>query len=323
MTNIFKKLTLSAVIAMAAFSVQAEEKTDVVIGGGPYLDVPQISQAMDKNLWAKHHVNAEIIPFRSGRAAFEALLGGQLDFALMAEFPAVIGAMREQEFGILAEMSQYQATRIVHTVEGVTSVAGLSGKPIGTTTGTNVHFMLEKELAKAGVKAEVISVSPPDIIPALSRGDVVAGAMFPSFYAGAKKTLGDKYSEIPVSTYKTRFIFVATNDMIKNSPNTVKNVLKALYEGEKLVKSNPAESHEAVSRVLKGTLKPKDIAAAWGNYAYNMKLDNSLLDLMVDEGQWIQARGSIKGVEPTKELMLKFFVTEPLASINSDLVTVK
>lgn len=203
-------------------STATADTTKVVIGGGPYLDIPQLSVAMDKNLWAEHELEAEVIPFRSGRAAFEALLGGGLDLAFMAEFPAVIGAMREQNFKVIAEMSQYKATRIIHGGDPeIDTVAELAGKPVGLTAGTNVHYMLEIELAAAGVEIEIVSVGPPDIVPALVRGDIFAGAMFPSFYAGAKKALGDKYQEIPVDSYGAHFILVATQKLIDENPDAV------------------------------------------------------------------------------------------------------
>ena len=303
-------------------STATADTTKVVIGGGPYLDIPQLSVAMDKNLWAEHELEAEVIPFRSGRAAFEALLGGGLDLAFMAEFPAVIGAMREQNFKVIAEMSQYKATRIIYGGDPeIDTVAELAGKPVGLTAGTNVHYMLEIELAAAGVEIEIVSVGPPDIVPALVRGDIFAGAMFPSFYAGAKKALGDKYQEIPVDSYGTHFILVATQKLIDENPDAVTNALKALYAGEQVVKSDPAASHQSVSNVLGGTLKPEDVASASENYAFNMQINQEMLELMVNEGEWINARGSIKGDPPTIDSIRPYIDGSFLASIDESRVS--
>ena len=303
-------------------STAPADTTKVVIGGGPYLDIPQLSVAMDKNLWAEYDLEAKVIPFRSGRAAFEALLGGGLDLAFMAEFPAVIGAMRDQDFKVIAEMSQYKATRIIHGGDPeIDTVAELAGKPVGLTAGTNVHYMFEIELAAAGVEVEIVSVGPPDIVPALVRGDIFAGAMFPSFYAGAKKALGDKYQEIPIDSYGTHFILVATQKLIDENPDSVTNALKALYAGEQVVKSDPAASHQSVSNVLGGTLKPEDVASASENYAFNMQINQEMLELMVDEGEWINARGSIKGDPPTIDSIRPYIDGSFLASIDESRVS--
>lgn len=319
-------LNLTALVTGLTLTLLANgataDTTKVVIGGGPYLDIPQLSVAMDQDLWAPQDIEAEVIPFRSGRAAFEALLGGQLDVAFMAEFPGVIGAMRNQDFKVIADMSRYTATRIIHGGSAdIDSVAKLAGQPVGVTPGTNVHFWLENEIADAGIEVEIVSVGPPDIVPALARGDVFAAAMFPSFYAGAQKTLGDNYQEIGIDSYETHFILVATQELIDENPDAVAGVLRALYEGEKVVMADPTESHEAVSRILEGTLKPEDVAAASVNYDFQMKLDPALLDLMVSEGVWINGRGSIKGDVPTADSIRPYIDPSFLSAIDSSRVT--
>ncbi|MCX2720891.1 ABC transporter substrate-binding protein [Roseibium salinum] len=322
MYNPLKSTFLAAGLATMATAAMAQD-TEITFGGGAYLDIPQLSVAMDHDLFAKHGLDVNVIPFQSGRAAFEALLGGQLDVAVMAEFPAVVGAMRDQEFKVIAGLSRYQATRIIHTGDArIDSVADLAGKPIGVTAGTNVHFWLENELRDAGVEAEIVSVGPPDIVPALARGDIFAGAMFPSFYGGAKEILGDKYQEIPISSYETHFILVATQELIDDNPDAVTAVLSALVEAEEVVKADPTESHEAVSRVLSGTLKPEEVAEASANYSFNVSLDEALIDLMVDEGVWINQRGSIKGDVPTRDSIGAYFDSSFLAEIDASRVSI-
>lgn len=324
MRKIASLIIAGLAVGVAGTALSATEKNSVTIGGGPYLDVPQISQAMDKNLWKNHGVSANVVSFRTGRAAFEALIGGQLDFALMAEFPAVIGAMRNLKFGVLAEMSQYTAGRIIASDKvDLKTMASLAGHKVGTTIGTNVHFMLSDLLKKAGVKAEIVNVSPPDIVAALVRGDIDAAAMFPSFYGGAKRSLAGRYRELPVTNYRTRFIFVGTSEIMDKHPKTVRSVLAALLDGEKLVKSDPAGSQEAVARIVKGKFRMDYIKSSWSNYQHRMTLRDDLLDLMVREGKWISARGSIKGVKSTRALYRPFFRGEFLKSLASDRVDLR
>lgn len=318
------KHTLSGTAAALLATTAMADTTAVTIGGGPYLDIPQLSVAMDQNLWAENGLEAEVIPFRTGRSAFEALLGGQLDFAFMAEFPAVIGAMQEQEFRVIAEMSQYTATRIIHGGDPeIDTIAELDGLRVGLTAGTNVHYMFEKEVAAAGIEVEIVSIGPADIVPALARGDIDAGAMFPSFYAGAAEVLGDAYQEIPVDSYGTHFILAATLEMIEENPDVVAAVLASLYAGEQVVTSDPAASHEAVSNVLGGTLSPEDVALASANYDFRMQLNQEMLELMVDEGAWIIGRGSIEGEPPTVESIAPYIDGSFLAEINASRVTME
>jgi ABC-type nitrate/sulfonate/bicarbonate transport system substrate-binding protein len=318
---LMKSALLSASLVGAASGAWAQDMR-ITFGGGAYLDIPQLSVAIDQDLFPQHGLDVNVIPFQSGRDAFEALLGGQLDLAVMAEFPAVVGAMRAQPFKVIAELSQYQATRIIHAGDaGIETVAQLEGRPIGVTAGTNVHFWLENELNAAGIQAEIVSVGPSDIVPALARGDVFAGAMFPSYYAGARTTLAERYQEIPISSYNTHFILVASQAIIDRNPDAVSAVLSALLEAEDAVIADPEASHAAVSRVLGGTLRPEDVAAASASYSFNINLDSALIELMVDQGVWINARGSIRGDVPTHESISAYVDAGFLSALDAGRVT--
>ncbi len=88
--HLYQRL-IKALLLPRAF---AQDLTPVTIGWGAYPDVPQIAQAADKKLWAAQKLDAKKIPFANGRAGFEALIGGQRDYVVMAEFPGVAGVMR-------------------------------------------------------------------------------------------------------------------------------------------------------------------------------------------------------------------------------------
>jgi NitT/TauT family transport system substrate-binding protein len=312
---------LGVACCLAASVALAQDKKPIVVGWGAYADVPQISVAVDKNLWKDEGLEVKVVPFNSGRESFEALIGGQLDFAIVAEFPAVIGAMRAQKFGVLASLSRYQANRIIGTDKvGLKSVKDLAGRKIGTTVGTNIHFMLDQALKGAGVTAEIVNIAPPDIVPALVRGDVEAATMFPNFYAAAKRALGDRYRDIAVKEYSTTFVLLASPEVMEKRPEVVTKFLSAMLKGEAMVTSNPAESQEAVGRVVGKALPLDVIKAGWPEYEFRIRLDKGLLDLLVKEGEWIRDRGMIKNVDPTAALFRAYFRDAPLKAVAGDRV---
>ena len=55
-------------------------------------------------------------------------------------------------------------------------------------------------------------MSPPDIVPALARGDIDAGVMFPDFYPSAQKTLGADYREFKSDAYVAQFVLRVNRD---------------------------------------------------------------------------------------------------------------
>ena len=307
-----------SLIVMAAGAAQAQAET-MTFAWTPSAEDPQLAVALDKKLWAGLEVKA--VSFPTGREALEAMLGGQADFAAAAELPAVVGAMRGQKFKILAVLSRYKANRILATTKlDLHSVADLAGKKVASTIGTNTDFALAWELKKAGVKVEVVNVSPPDTVPALSRGDVDAAMTFPSVTDQAKRVLGDRYRELMTPGYVTNLVLLASTDVLEKRPQAVAAFLAGLMKADAAVASDPVAAQQSVVKIVGGVMKADALKANWPDYDYNAGLDAPLLSLMVEEGRWVKERGLIKNVEPTEALFRSFIADAPLKAIAPDRV---
>jgi NitT/TauT family transport system substrate-binding protein len=289
----------------------------VTIGWGAFPDVPQIAHAQVKNLWATEGLSAKIVPFATGRAGFEALVGGQLDYVVMTEFPAVTGVMRGLKFAVVGVLSQYKSFRVITKAgPGVSGLTTLAGKKVAVPVGTNVHFIVADALDKAGVKAELVNVPPPEMVAALSRGDVDAIMSFPSGYGKARAVLGASYGEIALPGYASSFVLAASEKAMTNQALTRK-VLATLLKGQALVDKDAAESQQVTAKYVGGALTAQALQASWADYEYQVKLDSGTLDLMVREGQWLRAKGFVKQGDPTAALYRRWFQPEPLASLDS------
>jgi NitT/TauT family transport system substrate-binding protein len=300
---------LAATVSLIASSSFAQDH--VTIAWTPSADVPQIAEAIDKKLWSEQGLDVRVVPFATGREALEALIGGQVDFASMAELPAVTAALRQQKFAVLARLSKYRGNRIIANGFDLKSARDLAGRKIALTVGTNSHFALDWELDAAGTKAEVVNVAPPDIVPALVRGDVDAAVTFPSFFGQAKRMLGDKYRELITPNYVTNMLLVATTDVIEKRPEQTKKLMAGLLKADALIAQDPASTQDTIARVVGKVISVDTVRAAWPDYEYKMALDADLLTLMVREGQWIVKRGSVKNVEATEPLF-RSYINESL-----------
>jgi NitT/TauT family transport system substrate-binding protein len=322
MLSPLRALAAASAAVLAALPALAQEKT-ITLGWGAYADVPQYSVAADKGFFKDEGLTVKMIPFASGREGFEALIGGQLDLNIMAEFPAVVGAMRRQPFALLAVLSRYKANRIITTsAANAESAAGLAGRKVGVPVGTNTHFMLDEELKAAGAKAQVVNMTPPDLVPALLRGDVDAVVTFPGAYAGAKRTLGERYREIPSSTYATTYVLVAAKGFLDKDPDAAARFLRALVKAEAFMKAEPQAAQEAVGRAVKAI--PLDaIKAAWGDYEARVGLGPDLVALMEREGAWIRERGMVKDVEPAAALFRGVIAEGPLKAAAPDRIALR
>jgi ABC-type nitrate/sulfonate/bicarbonate transport system substrate-binding protein len=286
----------------------------------PGPSAPQAALAIERKLWAENGLDMRIVTFPTGREALEAMLGGQVDFALLAELPAVTAAMRNQAFGVLSTLSRYRANRIViNAASGIKGIADLAGRKIGTTLGTNMHFLAEQVLAKAGLRAELVNIAPPDIVPALSRRDVDAAFMFENFLGQARRVLGTNYLEVMTPDYATTFLLTGTRDVLDKRPETASAVVKTFLAANALV-AKGEEAQAAVVRATSGALSAEVLRGEWANYQFDMTLDPELLGLMVAQGQWIQRRGLVR-TEPTPALFRSFVKEEALKALAPQKVT--
>lgn len=316
-------LAIAALLAVAAPArAQAPAPTKVMFGWGPFPDVPAIAEAQQHGLWQQQNLAVSIVPFATGRDAFEALIGGQLDFAVMAEFPAVTGTMRNLDFAIPAVLSEYRSFRVIGRGAPIPNLQALAGRRIAMPLGTNVHFIIADALEKAGVKAELVNVAPPDMLAALTRGDVDAIATFPGAYGAVRKALGAGYQELKLPGYASSFILVAS-PRAAAAPELVHRVLAALVAGEALTFKDPAEAQAATAAYVNKAVPLTAIEATWGDYDHHVQLDPATLDLMVREGTWLRAEGFVKTGTPSVALFQKMFLPAPLRSLDPSAVTLR
>ena len=313
--------SLAALFLSSAAPLAAQTPPAVTIGGSFGFDTPQIQIANAMNLWKPAGVEAKMISFGSGRAALEALLGGQVDFALAAELPAVTGAMRAQPFAVIADLSRYNDNCIVTTLP-ISKPAGLAGAKIGTTIGTSSDFLAASALQSANVKAEIVNAAPSDLVAALARGDITAASMFSNLIPQAKKVLGERYHEVRLNI-PTHMLLLATKDVLTKRPDAVRSVLSALLKADGVIHSTPAIAQETVVSGLQGVASLADVKAAWPQFDYDVRLDQSLVDLMTTEGTWVVATGMIKNVTPDSALFRNYVNAAPLKALAAGHVTVK
>jgi NitT/TauT family transport system substrate-binding protein len=301
---------ITACLGLTALASAATASTDlgtVNLSWSPGPDTPQVAQAMDKGLWTQRGVTVHTSSTPTGREALEALIGGQVDYALMAELPPVIGAMQHKNFRIIALLSRYSGERIISTpAVDLSSPKNLAGKRIGTILGTSNDYQTFAVLRSAGVSATVVNAGPSDLVPALARGDIDAACMFPQFYPQAKKVLGDRYRERRTPEYVGTFVLVATVDEIAKHPDRVRAMLSGLLAANELVTKNPAESAAVVSKAMGGLSPAADIQTLWADYHFGILLDRPLIQLLDEEGHWVHNSGYVKGPEPDASLFSSY-----------------
>jgi len=302
-------LLTGATLAGLGLATRAQAAETLTFAWSPAPQTPNVDVALAEDAFAKAGLDLKIVSFPTGREAFEAVTGGQADVASMAELPAVIGALRGQEFGIIGDLARYKGSRIITTMaSGIASPAQLAGKKVGVTLGTNTDYFLAKVLEGAGVTAEIINAAPADLLPALIRGDVDAIAPFPNFYPAAQKALGDKYRDIRSGVYESHFVLAASKAAINGKADALKRFLGALKLADKIVAADADKAAAAVVATVKGNVDASAVKALWSDTAIGLTLSPDLPALLLSQAQWVLGKGLVKAAKPVTADMIAGFI---------------
>jgi len=295
----------------------AQDTGKVVLGWAANPQTAPIVVATEKGYFKDAGLDVKSVHFVTGREALEALLGGQLDLGFMAEFPPVIGALREQPFRVVTTLSKYLGNRIIGTASGgFTGIKDLEGKKIGTTLGSNNAYFVEYVLKKYGIKATIVNVAAADIVPALARGDIDAGVPFPDFYQKARVALGSNYRDVVSNDYTAWFVVAASMGLVDKRPGDLKKFLAALIKADDFIKADPGAAQEMLAKEMSGLADLAQIKSTWPEAAYVVGLDRKLLDLMVDEGKWIVDRRLIKDVKVDPAEFRRYMADGPMRALD-------
>ena len=287
--------------------------------GGSLQSAP-VAIAIEKGLFKEASSDVEIVRFPSGRRGLEALIGGQVDLAFMAEYPPVIGALQNQKFSVITELGKCTGNRIIGRADlGFASVADLAGKRIGTSVGTNAEFLTNLTLEKNGLKAEIVNLGPADIVPALERGDIQVAVPFPDYYGKAKEVLGDRYREVVSKDYDAYLVVSASRKVIEQQPGDVRKFLTALSKATDLIRNDPATAKAAIVAASQGTLSTAVVDQAWDEYLFRLGFENGLLDELVAEARWVEAKGVIKGATIDRAGLRGYLADELITSLGANL----
>jgi len=308
-------LILSSGIALA-------QRPPVRLAWTPSADVPQIAVALERGLWNAAGLDVSVVTFQSGRESLEALVGGQVDIAVIAEFPAATAALRGQSIAVVGDLSRYRANRIVTTAANPT-LASLAGQKIGVTVGTNAQFQAETAMAAAGIQATIVNASPSDLLQTLVRKDIDAAALFPAFVPRAKQLLAAQYREIPTPAYVTHFVVIGSTAFLKDHAKDVSTLLKGAIDADAIIEKEPQFAQQAVVKATNGALPLAAVAAGWPDYEFRVVLRDDLLSLLAAEAGWITAKGLVKASGPVADVVRGAVNPEFLRSIAPDRVSIK
>ena len=154
--------------------------------------------ADDEDVFGEHGLDVDLVEYSSSQIAHEALVAGEVDAALCADTPIVLGALSGDPVTIIATIAtDSNDIRIVARADaGISRPEDLVGKRIGTRRGTAAHFFLHSFLIMNGMSDPDVEVSFGSfeaVTEAVSTGRLDAAALRQPFISQLEEALGDEF----------------------------------------------------------------------------------------------------------------------------------
>jgi ABC-type nitrate/sulfonate/bicarbonate transport system substrate-binding protein len=246
--------------------------------------------ALQKKYFAAEGLNVTPRCESSGKAALDAVLEGEADFATVADTPIVFAITKGNKIYIIAEIQNSAKNEAIVAKQdrGITKPSDLRGKTIGVTEGTTGDFFLDSFFLVHGIDRQavkIIDLKPEEMSNAFIQGRVDAVSTWNPLLKHLQKVLGDKgivfFDE---NIYTELFCVVAKQEFAKKNPGVIKKVLKALIKAEAFVQQHPEEARKLIAQSTQ--TDESIVAEIWNSLDSRVSLDQSLLVSLDDQTRW-------------------------------------
>jgi ABC-type nitrate/sulfonate/bicarbonate transport system substrate-binding protein len=202
---------------------------------------------------------------------------------------------------------------------------------VGMPKGASVTMAIQAMAKAHGVdftKIQFVNLAPPDSVTALAKGDIDAMAGWAPWVIDAVNRGGGKVyfsgnkSYIPGKEGDVEWLHVyagvvASGKMLKENPNTLKAVLRALVKATDKINSD----RDAVVKVLAPVMKREEgqLKAMMALNKYTMEMDQKFVTGMTEFVDFLHSLDSIKQKFPAEQV----FHTKLLEEVDPKLVKTK
>jgi sulfonate transport system substrate-binding protein len=219
------------------------------------------------------------------------LLDGDVDAATNSETQALIRSIARPDLRIVMAVSECAYRIVARRSSGIARLSDLRGKRIGTPLNTSAQYYLVKALARGGLAdtdVTVVAMAVPDMAAAMKRGDVDAASGWePGAHDAIAALGGDAIVMQEPGLYRELFDLNTTTAVL-NDParrRALVNAVRAMVSASTQVRARPASVWPLVSSRIK--VPQATISDVWTHFRFNGWLPEDMLDVLVDEEQWV------------------------------------
>lgn len=206
--------------------------------------------------------------FESGGDVNTAVLAGAVDIGLAGSSPVTAGLSEPNNIPYrvpwIFDVIGSAESLVASNDSGVTDVAGLKGKKIGTPFASTSHYSLLAALKEAGLSESdvtLVDLQPQDILAAWQRGDIDAAYVWSPTLDELAKTgvVLTTSAELAGKGYPTYDLAVVTNDFSQKYPAAVQEWLRVQDQAAKLITSDPGTAAASIAPEL--GITPQEVEA--------------------------------------------------------------
>jgi ABC-type nitrate/sulfonate/bicarbonate transport system substrate-binding protein len=221
----------------------------LAVRSAPYSGL--IAIADEKGYFKEAGLDVTLKLYPSGKAALEAVCGGDAQVATVADIAFAAKALEDPSVRVLASIGTTVGDQIVARKDrNIQNPGDLRGKKVGVTADTTSDYFLYTFLVIENIPQEdvtIVDIPAARKVEALINGDVDAVAAFEVFAVEAKQRLGDNAVFWDSQNNLAYHWLLATGKEFTDRPEPLRRLLRALIKAESFARDDEEEAKRIIS----------------------------------------------------------------------------
>lgn len=251
----------SALLALSVASVgglshaeTAEKLSTLNIGYQKYglLPIVKARGELEKAL-KPQGIQVKWIEFPAGPQLLEGLNVGSVVLGETGEAPPIFAQAANANLVYVANQPPAPKAEaiLVNQTSSIKTVKDLKGKRVALNKGSNVHYLLLKQLQKNGLSLKDINVvylPPSDARAAFESGAVDAWVIWDPFFAAAQQQLKARVVADGLGVVNNHQFYLADRSFAQNYPKVLSTVVQTLNRNTEWVKTHRSDAAQLLQQ---------------------------------------------------------------------------
>jgi ABC-type nitrate/sulfonate/bicarbonate transport system substrate-binding protein len=235
----------------------------------------------------------------------------------------LVNHLTDQNLVAVAQTTSLDHWYAVVADEDVKNVSDLVGRKVALALGTASDTLWAAVVAEAGIdpaSVEIVNLEPPEMVAAISRGDIDAFVAWEPWVSKSTLTIPGTHVLRDGGGLLTDGTYIYMNrKWIEENKESAIRFIKAMAAANDFIVSKPEETQKLVGEFLR--VDSVLMAALYPKLNYHMKLDEQSLGISKESVRQLQKSGRIENAEDFD--YGKWFYPDLLKSVHPDAVSLQ